>query len=246
MKKITILIAIVALFAITLNGVNSDYIITKVDSNQLFKTQAFSGKMIIENNNRTLTKQFYGYAVKKGEKSFIKFTNREDYGVKYLRIEDQLWIYFPDADDIMKIAGHMLKQGMMGSDISYEDMLETETISKDYDSSILGEVKIGSHFCYKVKLSSKHSKTKYSSQMMYVEKKTFIPIKIEQYAFGGRLIKIMTQSNIKKIGSRYVPYKAVVTDVRKKNSKTTVMFNKISYDLNIPDKVFSLQYLREK
>lgn len=245
MKKNILIVLIISISAFIVNASTATEIIEKVDKNQLFKTQAFAGEMIIKKDNRTLVKTFVGYARKKGEKSFIKFTNQEDRGVKYLRIEDELWIYFPDADDIMRISGHMLKQGMMGSDISYEDMLETEKLTEDYSSSLLKDAVVENRSCYVVELKAKHSGAKYSIQKMYVDKKNYVPLKIEMYARGGRLVKVMVQSQVRQIQGRYVAFEANIKDMRQRNSSTTVKFKKLQYNIRIPDYVFSRNYLRK-
>jgi hypothetical protein len=41
-----------------------------------------------------------------------------------LRLENQLWIYSPSTDRNIQNSGHMLRQSVMGSDLSYEDMLK--------------------------------------------------------------------------------------------------------------------------
>ena len=169
-------------------------IIEKVDKNQVFVTEKFTATMVITKGKRTLTKQFYGYGKKEGMKSFMEFTNPEDNGVKYLKMDDELWIYFPDADDIMKISGHMLRQGMMGSDISYEDMLENDSIDEQYDAKLLEDKKVGDRDCYVVELIAKKPDVTYEKQVIVVDKNWFIPLEIELYARGGRLLKKMSQT----------------------------------------------------
>ena len=51
-------------------------------------------------------------------------------GTKLLRKEDNLWLYMPRAERGQKISGHMLRQGMMGSDMSYEDTRRRSSVRK--------------------------------------------------------------------------------------------------------------------
>lgn len=241
MKKIILLALLIPsfLYAETARG-----IIKKVDKNQLFVTCRFSLQMTIHKGKRKLVKHFYGYAQKKGDKSFMEFTNPEDKGVKYLKLDDELWIYFPDADDIMKISGHMLKQGMMGSDISYEDMMETEHIEKKYNSKLLNDQDVNGRACYVIDLTARVPDATYARQVLYVDKKNYIPLKIDMYARGGRKIKVVEQSNLKKSGNRYYPAMLVIQDVRKRNSKTIMEYSKISFDIGLPAGIFSKRQLK--
>ncbi|MCP4138261.1 MAG: outer membrane lipoprotein-sorting protein [bacterium] len=228
-----------------LSAQTAKQIIRKVDKNQLFKTQKFSAKMTIVKGKRKMKKSFSGYGQKKGEKAFMKFTNSEDRGVKYLKMNKELWIYFPDADDIMKISGHMLKQGLMGSDISYEDMLETEHMEKKYTLKLLKKQTINRRPCFVVELTAKVPSATYARQVLYIDRKKYIPLKIEMYARGGRLLKEVSQSKIKKRGRRYIAHRMTIRDMRKRNSKTVVEFKKIKYDIRIPGRVFSKRQLRK-
>lgn len=242
MRKLAVIFLMIS-FA--LHAQTAETIIDNVDANQLFSTYAFEGKMEIYQNSRKLIKEFSGFAKKKGERSIMTFSNPEDRNVKYLRIEDELWIYFPKADDILKISGHMLKQGMMGSDISYEDMLETEKLSDIYSFKLLPDEQLNDTACFVVELTAKKNNAKYAVQKLFIEKKHYVPVKIELYAKGNRLIKEMTQSDIRNISGRWVPYRIEIRDVRKKNTRTIIYFTKLSYDINISDTLFSKQNLRK-
>ena len=73
------------------------------------------------------------------DKAFVEFTNPEDRGIRYLKLEKNLWMYFPKEQDTVPISGHLLKDGMMGSDVSYEDSLESQDFRAKYSASIKGE-----------------------------------------------------------------------------------------------------------
>ncbi|MBN2040910.1 MAG: outer membrane lipoprotein-sorting protein [Spirochaetes bacterium] len=223
----------------------ADEIINKVDQNQLFITQKYKIEMTIKKGNRELAKEFFGYGQKDGDKAFMEFTNREDLGVKYLKLNDELWIYFPDADDIMKISGHMLKQGLMGSDISYEDLLETEEMKTKYESKFIKSENFDGRDCYVIEANAKVEDASYQKQILFIDKEKYIPLKIEMYAKGGRLLKNMLLSDIRKVGSRYVPWKIEIQDKRRRNSKTTLVFKEIIYDINVPENTFTRRSLKK-
>ncbi|MDH4199709.1 MAG: outer membrane lipoprotein-sorting protein [Spirochaetia bacterium] len=220
-------------------------IIRKVDANQDFTSQKFTMRMTIEKGSQKIIKALYGYGKSRGEKSFMEFTNPEDKGVKYLKINDELWIYFPDADDIMKISGHMLRQGMMGSDISYEDMMRREELDKTYSVKLAGSEKIRGADCYIIELDAKIKDALYAKQILYIDKDTFVPLKIEMYARGGRMLKTMEEFNITREGSRYFARKIFIKDLRKKDSSTTVEIMEMQFNINVPDSIFTRRSLRK-
>ena len=78
-----------------------------------------------------------------------------DKGTKMLKIADELWIYLPSLEREQKISGHMLRQGMMGSDLSYEDMMESRELLAAYDSTVTGSAEIDGRECWVVDMVAK-------------------------------------------------------------------------------------------
>lgn len=218
-------------------------IIRRIDSNELFKTESFRAAMTIQKGKRTLTKTFYGYGQQEGMKSFMEFTNPEDRGVKYLKLDNEMWIFFPDADDVMKISGHMLRQGMMGSDLSYEDMLENESLEDRYQAVLLADETVDNRACSVVELTAKRPDLAYERQKMFVDQERFVPLRLELYARGGRLLKRISQEEVTRVENRWVPMRITIQDLRRKDSKTVVTFQEIKFDVALPKDVFTRQYL---
>ncbi|MES0491621.1 MAG: outer membrane lipoprotein-sorting protein [Leptospirales bacterium] len=241
MKRWIILFLLVPAFLFAVTGLQ---IIRNLDQNKGYNTQKYSVKMTIQKGKRTLVKTFTGYGMERGNKSFMEFTNPEDKGVKYLKMDDQLWIYLPEADDTLKISGHMLRQGMMGSDLSYEDMMRDEELEDIYDVKLIGSEKIRGVDCYKVELIAKVRDALYAKQVVYVDKKRPVALKMDLYARGDRLIKTMEQSNVKTVQGRYVPMKIEIRDMRRKDSLTTLEFISVAFNIKIPSKVFTTGNLR--
>ena len=95
MKWLVVLVFFLCLFPVSVRATETaTNVIKQVDKNQVFVTQEFKATMIIAKGKRKLIKTFYGYSKKEGQKSFMEFTNPEDKGVRYLKIDDELWIYF--------------------------------------------------------------------------------------------------------------------------------------------------------
>ena len=77
-------------------------IIKLVDRNSIFEKMEYNGKMTIKKKKKVRTKSMHIYAQGE-EKALIEFTNPEDEGTRYLRLSGELWMYFPDAEEIIKI-----------------------------------------------------------------------------------------------------------------------------------------------
>ena len=56
-----------------------------------------------------------------------------------LKIEDKLFTYSPQTDRIIQISGHMLRQSVMGSDMSYNDIMEDKPLETLYSATLENE-----------------------------------------------------------------------------------------------------------
>ncbi len=228
-------------------AISADEILLRLDKNEVFNSQEAVATMVIQKGGKKLTKNMKIWGVKEKNKFFVEFTNPEDKGVKYLRIDKELWIYFPDADDVMKISGHMLRQGMMGSDVSYEDMLSDEDYRSRYDAKLLGSTNLNGIDCYVIELVAKQDKKDitYYRELILVDKERFVAIELDLFAKSGRLLKKMTQSNFKNFGDRWYPTLIKIKDMKNVDSLTTVEFTELTFDKNIDRSLFSIQNLRK-
>lgn len=239
MRKLFIMFMLAPIAAF---GLTAEEIIEKVDQNEVFENMGFEATMTIEKSSRTLVKEFYGYG--EGEsKFFMEFTNPEDEGVKYLKIDDEMWIYFPDADDTLKISGHMLNQGMMGSDISYEDMMENEELLDQYEPTLGTDTNINGTDCYQIILEAIVDDVTYEKEVVYVDKTKYVLIQIDMYARGDRMIKQMSFDDYEKVGTRWYAMTMTIEDTRKSDSLTTIEYDSIEFDATLPKNIFTLQYL---
>ncbi len=228
-------------------AITADEILSQLDKNEVFNSQEAVATMVIQKGGKKLTKNMKIWGVKEKNKFFVEFTNPEDKGVKYLRIDKELWIYFPDADDVMKISGHMLRQGMMGSDVSYEDMLSDEDYRSRYDAKLLGSTNLTGIDCYVIELVAKPDKKDitYYRELILVDKERFVAIELDLFAKSGRLLKKMTQSNFKNFGDRWYPTLIKIKDMKNVDSLTIVEFTELTFDKNIDRSLFSIQNLRK-
>jgi outer membrane lipoprotein-sorting protein len=218
-------------------------IIKKVDANQVYTTAYFEYEMRIHVGEEIRTKKLVAY-MQGREKSFAEFVYpARDKGVKYLFIGDNLWMYLPSVEKVIKIAGHMLRQSMAGSDMSYEDALEDRGLINKYEIKLAGEEKVDGRLCYVLELVAKVKKITYYKRKLWVDKELFLPLQSELFAKSGKKLKVMKMSKIKKFGRRYVSMYMTMQDLLKRDSLTEVIINNVKFDLKIPAQTFSKKSL---
>ena len=240
---IIISILITSLIITTAVEMTAEEIINKRDNNEYFDTAQMEAEMIIVSGNRKIIKTMVALTDKKN--SFVEFTNPQDRGTKFLKREDDLWMFFPDAEEIIKISGHMLNQGMMGSDFSYQDVMEADKLTDLYDFKIIGEEEFEGRPCYILEgIAREGVKVSYYRRVSWIDKERFIGLKEELYAESGRILKETRVNEVQEIEGRWVPTNSVMENKLRKNTYTEFTITQIKFNLEIPEETFSLQNLR--
>ncbi|MCU0286517.1 MAG: outer membrane lipoprotein-sorting protein [Acidobacteria bacterium] len=219
-------------------------ILQKIDKNMVFETARSESDMIITIKNRTIIKNLVSYA-HGNKQSYIEFINpARDKGTKILRNDEVIKIYYPSAERVMRISGHMLRQGMMGSDFSYEDMTErAKKLREEYNAEVKGEEEIDGVPCYLLVMTSKLEKQTYFTRKAWVDRHRFLVLKEELYAKSGKLLKILKASDVKDYKGRFYPTRLTMEDKLRQDSKTEMVFKKIEFDVVIPEETFSERQL---
>lgn len=241
---IFILMFILTLFlAESVGAITAEEIIGKRDSNEFFDTAKMEAEMIIINGNRKLTKAMVSYT--DGDNSLTEFTNPRDRGSKFLKKDDDLWMFFPEAEDVVKISGHMLNQGMMGSDFSYQDLMESNVLIELYDFELIGEEEVEGRSVYLLEGTAVEEKeVSYYRRKIWIDKERFVGLKEELYARSGRLLKIMKVNQVKEFEGRWYPMVTVMEDQLKEDTQTRVKVKSIEFDPEIPEGTFTLENLQ--
>ncbi len=236
-----VLASFLAPFAV--RAMTAEEIIRLRDDNEYVKTAIAESEMMIVSGNRKMSKTMISYAQE--ENALTVFTNPRDRGTKFLKRGDDLWMFFPDAEDLIKISGHMLNQGMMGSDFSYQDIMESDKLTELYDFTLIGEEDLDGRPCYVLEgIAVEGKEVSYYRRKSWVDKERFIGLKEELYARSGRLLKVMTVGKVAEFEDRWYPVESVMEDKLRKNTRTEFYLKSIEFNPEIPASTFTLENLR--
>lgn len=246
MRKLVSIAALVAAAASAaaqgLPALGPQEIMRRVDENNAFGSLAYVGIMEIDLGSRVLKKEFR--AVAQGStRSFVEFVNPEDRGVRYLKVDKDLWMYFPAEQETIKISGHLLKEGMMGSDVSYEDALESGAVAERYDIRLVGRESVDGRPCYVLELDAKVRAVSYERQRLWIDGERFVTLRAEMYARSGRLLKESRTLAVQRFGGRWFVTSMRMEDKLKRGAGTTFAMRELQFDAALPADMFSLQRL---
>jgi outer membrane lipoprotein-sorting protein len=243
MKKLLIL------FLSGFSMLNAQYpsgqeIMDRIDENMHSENRIITSKMVIHGprTSRTIESKSWSVGDTKAYTEYLSPPREQ--GTKMLKLEDALWIYSPSTDRTIQISGHMLRQSVMGSDLSYEDMMDDTKMSEAYDAAVIGEETYQDRPCWVVELNAKTPDVSYQIRKTWVDRERYVPLKEELYAKSGTLLKRTELFDFKRIDNRWFPDRMVFKDMLKKGDGTEFIIESIEFDTDIPEYLFTKASLR--
>lgn len=243
MKNILIIIGL--LFPLLVSAQSAEEIIERIDKNMSAENRVVESSMTIhgKRNSRTMTSISYSVGDKQ---SFTEYLSpAREKGTKMLKLEDKLWIFSPSTDRTIQISGHMLRQSIMGSDFSYEDMMDDRELMDMYTAEIVGQEEINGRKTYVLELTAKVDDVAYYKRKMWVDTERFVPLKEDLFAKSGQLLKRSTLSEVQKVEGRWYPMKITYKDMLKQGDGTEMQLTSIKFNQEIPEYIFTKAALKK-
>jgi len=245
---IKILISILS-FAFLLgqsNDMSVQDIIKAMDENLNAKSRVLTSKMVVHGRRTSRTIESKNWVIGI-DLAFTEYLSPpREKGTKMLKLGDKLWTYSPQTDRVIQISGHMLRQSVMGSDMSYNDMMEDRPLIELYEATLEGSEEIDGRSHWIMLLEAKVKGLSYPKRRAWIDKEYLLPTKEELYAKSGKLLKTSTMDGIKKVQGRWFPSRFIYKDELKRNSKGTEwIIDEIAFDIDIPESRFSKALLRK-
>lgn len=218
-------------------------LLAQVDKNMTFDSRKSMVTMTVTRNGRAKVYQMQSYGRGADESAVEFLAPARDKGTRMLKKGGELWMFLPHVEKVQKISGHMLRQGLMGSDFSYEDMLETAALSQRYSATVLGEEEVEGRKTWKVEMKGKSADISYPRRLSWIDQEYGVPVREELYATSGMLLKVFRFSEIKDFGGRRFPTVMSAEDQLLQGSKTEIRFDSLEFTVAVPEEVFNLRWL---
>lgn len=153
--------------------------------------------------------------------------------------DNEYWFFFPEVSQPL----HVASQERFLGDIANGDIARINFFA-DYDGQFLREESSNEKKYYVLELKAKNSKVTYGKVILWVEQKTFWPLKAEFYAVSGRFLKVCSYENYKMLAGKMRPSRFVLTDAVVEGQFSVIEYDKIEVG-KIADKYFSRDYLKK-
>ncbi|GEM_PF-388551 len=220
----------------------AETIVKKLEANQVYDTSRLSARLTVTNRFGVSESSFSAYA-RKGGDALIVITEGPDRGQKVLRQGENLYLYYPEAEDVIWLKGSALKDSLMGSDFSYEDITDDGSILGRYTVTLDGTESFDGASCYRVTLMAKSRKEPYAREDLLIDGALFVIRKATLYSAAGKAIRELTARDVRSVAARNVPFTTVMRDLLKKDSSTEMTIERMEIDIPLPEKYFNREEL---
>jgi hypothetical protein len=219
-------------------------IIQEVQKRQHSNSQRYEGTLeVTGGGNRVATKRWTYQRIGEfgNSKAILRFTApAEVKGVGLLivnhpdRASDQ-WMWRPAIGRDQRIALQDRSTRFFGTDFSFEDLEERDVDQYDYKllSEENGTWKIESH---------PRKSSQYTYSYFWIKKENYTFVKVEAYNKKG-LVRVIDYKDYEQVKGIWTARLTEVFDMTR-NSRTTLKYDKVDYNLPLSEDEFTLQALR--
>lgn len=245
MKHLISILILLSSLGLGAQKTDAGAILRAIDKNMTSSTSKSVTRMVINSKRASRTVESINYA-QGTDKFYTEYTSPpREKGTKMLKLGSSLWIYDPNTDRSIQISGNMLKQSVMGSDLSYEDFMEETKLEDAYSAVVDKEGTWDGRAVWILTLTAKKTNLAYHTRKLHVDKERYVVLYEELYARGGKLLKTIKASNVSRIGSRWYPRYILFKDELKEGKGTEYHIDSIEFDINIPASTFNKAMLRK-
>jgi hypothetical protein len=159
------------------------------------------------------------------------------------RADDQ-WIYLPSLRKVRRIAATEQDSSFMGSDFSYSDMSFSQNTIEQSTHTLLRDETLSGRTCAVVEsVPLPESESSYEKQISWVDRETWLPIRVEFYASGSDTPeKLMEAGDLKRIDGRWITGSVTMKTVES-GHRTELVFRQIKYGIPLDPAYFTTAFL---
>jgi len=181
------------------------------------------------------------------DKTFVRiFSPRKETGTATLRVDNDMWNYFPKINKVMKVPPSMMMSSWMGSDFSNDDLVKESSMRKDYLASHISPEGAEEGFHYIEFIPKEDSPIVWGRIVVKVRKNDYIPVREDFYDEKGRHMRVMRLKDIKPLGGRVMPTVMELIPLNKEGQRTIVTYKDAVFDKKLAGDTFTLRNLQKR
>ena len=168
---------------------------------------------------------------------------RKDKGVSTLRVEKEMWNYFPKIDKVIKVPPSMMLGSWMGSDFTNDDLVRETEMTEDYHLDLREDDQQ-----YTLVLTPRaDTVTLWARIDILVDRDTLLPEKQIFYEDDGSQVRQLIFSEPRTFSGITLPARLEMRPLNKPGHRTAVIYEELELNLqDIESGNFSLRNLKQR
>ncbi|MFT4721011.1 MAG: hypothetical protein ACI9SB_002186 [Candidatus Azotimanducaceae bacterium] len=175
---------------------------------------------------------------------FIRILSpRRDAGITTLKLDNEMWNYFPKIDKIIKVPPSMMMGSWMGSDFTNDDLVKETTLSQDYHLSL-----VETPTQYVITLLPRTQTVTIWGKIEYViDRQHLVPITQNFFDDRGELVRKLNFSHLKNYDGHLRPSQLEMKALNKPGHSTQVIYESLEFNPDdLSTDMFTLRNLRRR
>ena len=179
------------------------------------------------------------------ELTLIKITApAREKGMGTLKAGREMWNYLPAVNKVIKIPPSMMMGSWMGSDFKNDDLVKEYRFVEDYTFEwVTAPEEEGANIVIQG-IPKPGRPIVWGSVRVTLRKNDLMPVSYLYYDQSGVPVREMTFSRYKTFSGRLLPSVTELKPLNKDGQKTTLIYEELSLDVDVPESLFSLRELR--
>jgi hypothetical protein len=167
-------------------------------------------------------------------------------GIRTLRIDNNMWNYFPKLKRKVAVSSSMLLASWMGSDFTNDDILKASSMAEDYQHKFLPDQKISGK-----KYRVIENKAKSNAKVMWPKIVTFaspidcLPRQYHYFDKENKLKRVLTMDEVKTFDGHKVPTLWTMQPQDDLKKKTIIRYKTMTFKSKFGPKHFTQQNLTD-
>jgi hypothetical protein len=175
---------------------------------------------------------------------FIRILSpRREADITTLKLDNEMWNYFPKIDKIIKVPPSMMMGSWMGSDFTNDDLVKETTLSEDYHLSLAATPDQ-----YVITLLPRTQTVTIWGKIEYViDRQHLVPITQHFFDDRGELVRKLNFSHLKNYEGHLRPSQLEMKTLNKPGHSTHVIYESLEFNPDdLSTDVFTLRNLRRR
>lgn len=177
------------------------------------------------------------------DNSFIRIISpKKEAGITTLKINNEMWNFFPKINKTIKVPPSMMMGSWMGSDFTNDDLVRESRLTEDYRLTLIEEART-----YTITLIPKeNTATVWAKITIVVNKYTLHPQSQTYHDESGTAVRVLEYSNLQHYNGTELPSTMTMTPLNKNQHRTTVTYITLNLGSEVDDSLFSLRNLKKR